>query len=290
MILVVTAYVAGAGLGAALWHATHHLFDVPAFRRENYRHAPVVTGVGLLAAIVPAALGGVVTVVWAVLVGNDTIEDWVEVSRAVQVIPATVIASTGFCLLGLLDDFAGVGDSGGFRGHLRALSRGHLTTGGLKLLGGPLVALVAVSALRAPENAVELVRDSAVVALAANLANLFDRAPGRTNKVAQLGWVAALIVGAAEPELAGPAMVLGAAAALMGPDLREQMMLGDAGSNVLGAVVGLAWIEAVGGAGRWVGVAVLLAANVVSERWSFSRLIDSVSPLRAFDRWGSPYR
>ncbi len=64
------------------------------------------------------------------------------------------------------------------------------------------------------------------------------------------------------------------------------MMLGDAGANPLGATLGLATVLAVSPMTRnWV-LVVLLALNLVSERVSFSRVIERVPPLRVIDRAG----
>ena len=65
-------------------------------------------------------------------------------------------------------------------------------------------------------------------------------------------------------------------------------MLGDAGANPLGALCGLAALVAAPAAGaRWGLVVVLVGLNVVSEFVSFSRVIDTVAPLRWLDRLGS---
>jgi len=64
-------------------------------------------------------------------------------------------------------------------------------------------------------------------------------------------------------------------------------MLGDAGANALGAVVGALllagpmWL-------LWAAAAVLLALQLASERVSFTRVIESNRVLRAADRLGRP--
>ena len=83
------------------------------------------------------------------------------------------------------------------------------------------------------------------------------------------------------------APVMGAALGLLGDDLRERLMLGDTGANVIGAVLGLAVV--LGSRDEHRGSAVmlvLLALNVAAELVSFSRVIDAVPPLRWFDRLG----
>jgi UDP-N-acetylmuramyl pentapeptide phosphotransferase/UDP-N-acetylglucosamine-1-phosphate transferase len=82
------------------------------------------------------------------------------------------------------------------------------------------------------------------------------------------------------------APVLGGAAGLLGDDLRERLMLGDTGANVLGAALGLAAVLELSSGPRWVVLAVLVALNVAAEVVSLSRVIDRTPPLRRLDRLG----
>ena len=68
--------------------------------------------------------------------------------------------------------------------------------------------------------------------------------------------------------------------------LRERAMLGDTGSNVLGAAVGLAAVLALDGPATLVVLVVLAALNAASEWVSFSAVIDRTPPLRWFDHLG----
>jgi UDP-GlcNAc:undecaprenyl-phosphate/decaprenyl-phosphate GlcNAc-1-phosphate transferase len=128
--------------------------------------------------------------------------------------------------------------------------------------------------------------DGLLIALAANLGNLFDRAPGRVTKVALVAYAALLAVSELDLRLVGLAVIAGAAVALLGPDLRERLMLGDAGSNILGAVAGLGVVLTTGTVTRVVVLVALAALNGLSEAVSFSRVIDRVAPLRFADRLG----
>ena len=128
--------------------------------------------------------------------------------------------------------------------------------------------------------------DAAVIALCANLANLFDRAPGRTVKVSLLAFLVLVTATGAPAELLGVAVVAGAAAGLLWPDLREQLMLGDVGANVLGGVIGLGVVIATAPTTRTIVLLGVLALNLASEAVSFSQVIDRVAPLRALDRAG----
>jgi len=207
------------------------------------------------------------------------------------------VAATGFALIGLLDDLAGAGHPRGFRGHVSALTEGRLTSGGVKLLAGTAAALVTAAladtrtgagrgaAHGAPHGAVGLLADAALVALAANLANLLDRAPGRTLKVGGVGFVV-MVAAASGSVPASVAVVAGAGLALLRDDLHERVMLGDTGANALGAVMAAGVVASCGFSTRlWV-LAVLALANLASEVVSFTRVIDAIAPLRAADRLG----
>jgi hypothetical protein len=197
-----------------------------------------------------------------------------------------VLAVLGFGLLGLLDDLGGVGQSGGFRGHLRSLAHGQLTTGGLKLFGGAALAIVVVAAGTEGRSTGRLIADAALVALSANLANLFDRAPGRVLKGGGIVFAVLAVATGAGPELAGAAIAVGAALGLLVPDLRERCMLGDAGANPLGAALGVGVVVSCNPTTRLVVLAAVAALNLLSEAVSFSRVIDRVPPLRFLDRLG----
>lgn len=279
------AYVLGFVLAAVAWRMGRGIFERPVFERRNYRDRPLPTAVGVLLPLVVGAVVGVHVVVfdvWQSAFGPSA-SGWGAVSAYG---PVTLELAVAFSFLGLLDDLGGVGESGGFSGHLAALAHGRLTTGLIKMIGGPLLSLAILAGFTVHVGRVGYLRDAAVVCLAANLANLFDRAPGRVNKVAQLAFLV-LAVSTLSARLAPIAIVVGAAAALLSADLHEQLMLGDAGSNVLGAVLGFGVVVATTEQQRWIVLVVLLALNLASEFVSFSRVIDAVAPLRGLDRLGS---
>ena len=80
---------------------------------------------------------------------------------------------------------------------------------------------------------------------------------------------------------------MGAAFGLLPVDLAEDGMLGDTGNH--GAVIGLAVVANTGVVTAIV-AGVLLALNVAAEWVSFTSVIDRVSWLRHFDRWGARHR
>ena len=270
--------LAGGVAAFAGWWALRAPLANPVLLRPNYRGEAIPTAIGVVAIV---GYVGVVAVCGLLDALTWTDDPVAATSRNV-----VLVAVLGFGLLGLFDDLAGSGHRRGFAGHAAALRAGQLTTGMLKLVGGALVAVAVVSAVPRRPQAGWLLLDAALVALAANLANLLDRAPGRTTKVALVA-LAVLAVGSRKwSELAGSALAVGAAAGLLAPELRERGMVGDTGANAVGAAVGLGVVLTLGQPARAVVLAVLLALNLASERVSFTRVIDATPPLRWFDRLG----
>ena len=103
--------------------------------------------------------------------------------------PAGVVAVLGSGAFGALDDLAGDGASKGLKGHLGAAAHGRVTTGLVKIAGIGVTGLVAAALAdrqRHDVSAVDTLVGGAVVAGAANLANLLDLRPGRALKVTVL--------------------------------------------------------------------------------------------------------
>ncbi len=164
--------------------------------------------------------------------------------------------------IGLADDLWS-GPERGFRAHL---TRGP-TTGTLKLVGIPLYALART---RSPSGAL-------LVGLAANAVNQLDTRPGRALKAFAVG---ALLLGRA------PRRGLAAAVLIAPYDLKEMAMLGDAGSNALGAVLGFSSVELLTGRSRWGAIGALSLLTLIGERRSLGAVIEATPVLRELDRLG----
>ena len=149
------------------------------------------------------------------------------------------------------------------RAHLRAGA----TTGTLKLVAIPAWALWRTRS----------VSGALLVALSANLLNQLDTRPGRALKAYALG---SLLV----RRRPGTADLV---AVLIAPyDLREMAMLGDAGSNTLGAVLGLGSVDYLTGRRRWSAIAALAGLTLLGESRSLGTLIERTPVLRELDAWG----
>ena len=266
----------GAALGWGAWLALAPVWDSEVLSRSNFRGRKLPVGGGLVLVVaVQAGVAGLVA--WRIAIS--------EFPGLRPADLAGVMAVLGFGLLGFIDDLLGGSGVRGLRGHLREAVGGRITTGMLKLAGGFTVALLCVAVVTRG-SAVQTGIDVLLVAAAANLANLFDLAPGRAIKVAIPVFVALVLAWGSGPALLVPAVVVGAALALLVPDLRERIMLGDTGANPLGAVLGLAVVVSGTASMRVAVCAVVVLLNVLSEFVSFGRLIDRVPPLRLADRIG----
>ncbi|MBM7804542.1 UDP-N-acetylmuramyl pentapeptide phosphotransferase/UDP-N-acetylglucosamine-1-phosphate transferase [Geodermatophilus bullaregiensis] len=219
---------------------------------------------------------------------------------------AAVVAGAVSGLVGGYDDLAGArpeqARDKGLAGHLRALRAGRVSAGAVKVAG--IGAAAAVAALlvedpAAPRASLRSARDPAagplhrltsvdavlttgLVAGTANLVNLLDLRPGRAAKAGALA-AAATLGGPAGDLVAGP---LGAALAVLPADLGERVMLGDAGANALGAVLGLRLAAVPGRPARAALLAAVTALTLASERVSFTAVIEATPGLRELDRLG----
>ncbi|HZI39481.1 MAG TPA: hypothetical protein VFF24_14330, partial [Acidimicrobiia bacterium] len=196
----------------------------------------------------------------------------------------------GFGALGFVDDVLGGDAERGWKAHLRALVEGRLSAGGIKLFGGGVLALMLASAAGSTASGdggvLRLAADGALVALAANLANAFDRAPGRTIKVSLVAWAALSLAAGGGAAAVALAPVMGAALGLLPDDLGERLMLGDAGANALGAALGLAALLTLGPGTRLIVTGVLLVLNVAADLISFSKVIRNTPALDRLDKLG----
>ena len=212
---------------------------------------------------------------------------------------ALVAAATGAAAFGGYDDIAGSGDRRGFRGHLGALAHGEVTTGAVKI-GGIGATGVAAAALNGGP-AVDVVLNAALIAGSANLLNLFDLRPGRALKVALVAGIPLGIGSLVRPTgnrpagsrrsavpagAAGAAAVIGAGAALLPADLGEQAMLGDAGANALGALLGTAAAAGLSRRARIAVLAGITGLTAASEVVSFTKVIQRTPPLHWLDMLG----
>lgn len=230
-------------------------------RKTNYLGEEIPTSLGY-AFVIPAAL---------VMVARSNGEEYALFFALTLIF---------FTLFGAIDDMYGDVSSKGFRGHLRGP---HLSTGALKAWGGVAAALAITWPLSC--NWLELITNGLVISLLANLLNLLDLRPGRAGKAFLL---LALPLFLLKPQVLGPLFGLfWAVGGYLPWDLKRVVMMGDVGSNPLGAALGLGCVIGFSSLGfRIVLALILLALNMLSERFSFSRIIESNRFFRFLDQLG----
>lgn len=199
-----------------------------------------------------------------------------------------IVYLVGIAFLGLLDDSLGMGASPdtprGWRGHASAVLRGELSTGAVKAVGA--LALAAYVVTGTGNEWLGYLADIVLLILVTNVFNLLDLRGGRVEKT--------LVVLVAGFCLAGwtlaPVELLGI---FIGPflvaawfTLGERAMLGDTGSNLAGAVVGIMLLTELSQSGRLIALAIVLSITLFGEFRSISKTIDRVPPLRFIDSLG----
>ena len=222
------------------------------------------------------------------LTGASVVGAAVGAGLAPRVRAALAVAGTGAAAFGAYDDLAGSGSRRGFRGHLGALAHGEVTTGAVKL--GGIGATGLVSAMLLGGGPADVAVNAGLVAGGANLLNLFDLRPGRALKVALASGTLLAAGARGGPSRAGalPAVAapLGAAAALLPEDLGERAMLGDAGANALGALLGVAAAASLSRPARLALLAAITGLTAASEAVSFTAVIERTPALRWLDMLG----
>ena len=308
--LIAAAVAAGAAMGAYTALRRYPPAGEQTWARTNYRgeSLTLLEGPALTVGAVTAQL---ITAAVPVLINTGplgrrpvTAQDYPERGR-LSAYPLA-IAGLGGLAFGLIDDLRGSGKRRGLRGHLGALAHGEVTTGTVKLAG--LAAAGLGAALVEGGEPADVAINAGLIAGGANLLNLFDLRPGRAIKVAALA--AGLIAGGSALTGGGAPSVLdqdgldkggasgrrtglravaapvGAALALLPEDLGERAMLGDAGANALGAMLGAAVAQTLPRSARLGVLTGIAALTVASEKVSFTRVIEATPPLRWFDMLG----
>uniref|UniRef100_A0A7C5V4D3 Uncharacterized protein n=1 Tax=Caldicellulosiruptor owensensis TaxID=55205 RepID=A0A7C5V4D3_9FIRM len=200
-----------------------------------------------------------------------------------------LILSLSICcisLIGLLDDIFGDNKSKGFRGHVtRFIKDGEFSTGLLKMVLVP--AVIFVSSVILQKKLVESVFYAIFGSLCVNLFNLFDLRPGRCIKVL---WICvALLSFFVHIDMATVGLLTLTVPFFIG-DLRGFYMLGDAGSNAIGYLFFLiltnSYSESYNLFLVWVAFIVVFVLNVLSERLSFSKVIERNKFLNFIDMLG----
>ncbi len=196
-----------------------------------------------------------------------------------------VVYVLGVALLGLADDVL-ADRARGWRGHAAVVRDGGFSSGALKAGGSAGLALYVMA--EQGVGTTRFVLGAVVLVLATNAFNLLDLRPGRAAKVfLAVGVLLTLVSGRLGPLwavglFAGPIVVVGFY------DLRELGLLGDTGSNLVGAVAGAWLVLSLSDLGLGIAVVALAGLTAYGEFRSLSELIERTPGLREIDSLGRP--
>lgn len=239
------------------------------FVTQNYQKRETVYA-GLI-------LVAVSTLIWIIVPEKGTFQKHLFV----LVLGAWVMLTAG-----LADDFYGDHSVKGLKGHFFEFMNGRLTTGLFKALTGIILAFVACSVFSS--GWVSLLTNSLLVIFCINTFNLLDLRPGRALKAfLSFSFILFAVKGFYFPQafLLSP---VGAAAAYFPYDLKSQAMLGDAGANVLGFILGLTLVWVMPEAGKILLIALLAGLHLYTEKCSLTAYIASNRFLNYIDLLGRP--
>ena len=263
------------GVAAAIVPAAVQALHAQGFVRQNYRASAVAFPAGV--ALIAASL-----VALAPLALIDELDDGKVFKADAGMALAYVI---GVALLGLLDDLVGAeAPARGWRGHARATLAGGFSTGALKAVGSLALALFVLRGRGLDTG--EYLLATALVVLATNLFNLLDLRPGRSLKALILVGAGVSIGSRDLYPLWTLGLFIGPALVLLPLDLRERAMLGDTGSNAIGAIAGLWLVLALSTLAQLIALGLIAIATVYGEFRSLSELIERTPLLRHLDSIG----
>lgn len=244
------------------------------FVRPNYRGE-----------LIPLGMGIVFYISLAIVIGIGKVVDLFNQEVYIFLFSAAVMA-----IFGLIDDIFGSRTDTGLVGHFMTLIiKGQATTGALKAMAGVFCAvLVSVELIpvNGAFNIVPFMVNILVISLSINAVNLLDLRPGRAGKGFLIISLFLLIAGVENPGVTYLAVILGSIAAFMPFDLSSRVMMGDAGSNTLGFILGFTAVFLTEWPYKSVYLIFLVFLHLLTEKYSLTRIIEKNKFLNYIDMIG----
>jgi len=241
--------------------------------KENYLGDKIPVGMGII--FIPAVITGMIVLVF---IGH--------IDKKLVLLELLGITVIGFA--GVIDDLLGNRDTLGFKGHIRSLLKGTLTTGGFKALMGGLTA--SIISLFISDTAIQWILNTLIIAFFTNMLNLMDLRPGRAIKFFFFVWGISLVGwrNATYSYLLFP--LAGSLAAYIPVDFKGKGMMGDVGSNILGISMGIYYSLITGITAKVLIVSALILLHLIAERYSFTDIIYKNRILSFIDGLGTSNR
>lgn len=196
-----------------------------------------------------------------------------------SVLAGTLSAS----LFGFVDDVIG-DESKGIKGHGKMLLKGRYTSGALKGLTAIFISLTIALSWR--NGGAELILNMVLIFLFQNFINLMDLRPGRAVKAYAPFFLITALSGIRPAFLWVNSGVLIMLLFYLRYELAEKCMMGDAGSNALGILLGMAAASSNSMIFKYIITGFLILIHIYSEYHSISSLIENVWILKFLDSLG----
>ncbi|MTI70208.1 MAG: phospho-N-acetylmuramoyl-pentapeptide-transferase [Firmicutes bacterium] len=236
---------------------------------NNYQNKIIPIGIGIVFLFVQSIICfGVIFIVY-----NDNIN-----------IYAYIFCITIMGFVGFIDDVIGNNVIKGFKGHIKALIVGRLTTGGLKAVSGLVCSII--YSIIISENIYNLLINIIIISLFTNLINLLDLRPGRAIKAF---FIISVLLLCTSLKLRYNFLIFSAIGIILVVfplDLRGKVMLGDVGSNSLGMTLGIFCVTTQSINYKIIILIILVFLHVFSEYYSFSKVISKLKVLNFIDSLG----
>ncbi|HHW02678.1 MAG TPA: UDP-N-acetylmuramyl pentapeptide phosphotransferase [Thermoanaerobacterales bacterium] len=242
-----------------------------AIEKENYKNRRIKTA------------GGIVIVLSVLLISLTSLL-WSYQDETLIIIIS--VACMGF--VGFLDDIFGNSRAKGFKGHFKLLLKGDISTGVLKAFTG-LATSAAIAFTNKNTSFFQLATDTFLIAFAINSLNILDLRPGRACKF----FLFSMIMIAIYDILKGHENlyyhfipIITSTIVFFYYDLKEYVMMGDTGSNVLGICFGLSMVWILPMEYKMIIAVFLFCLNLAAEKSSLSKIIQRFKLLRLIDNIG----
>lgn len=237
----------------------------------NYQGEKIITGAGL------AIYSNILLVLMLILFLSHEL-----------IVPLLIflLSSTLIIMVGFLDDLWGDSSIKGFSGHIQAMSKGQLTTGSIKALMGLVVSMF--SSYYYSDNLTQFIINTLLLALTINTLNLMDLRPGRAVKFFLMAALILLFGYGLKQESQWLLLVMGALLAYISNDLKGEVMLGDAGSNLLGFILGFYVVLVADFVTKIICLFFLVLLHWYGEKHSLTKFIARVKILNYLDSLGRP--
>ena len=251
--------------------------------RPNYKNEMIPVGMGIVflpMIIINSIILGFVTLnnIWFVSSSNYNLNIVWLLCLALY-----IFSMMAMFFAGALDDLIGNRNVSGLKGHFKSLFKGELTTGGFKALFGGFVGLVVSVCISS--SIVDIIVNTLIIALSANLMNLFDLRPGRAIKV-YLVIIIPIYITLTGYTKVFPLLILPNVLAYFNIDLKARGMMGDTGSNVLGISIGVLMALGYGIKVRLAWLVFLILMHLITEKFSLTKIIEKNRVLKFIDNLG----